>query len=101
MTAARMAREALEGKGDWLDAVRDAVSSALSSSAECRELARRLALGAEDFKGAEEGLRAAVLSGAGAALSALLSERTVGGIRRSAGSAAGRCGAGRGARSAC
>ena len=74
MTAGRMAREALEGKGDWLDAVRDAVSSALSSSAECRELARRLALGAEDFKGAEEGLRSAVLSGAGSALSALLSD---------------------------
>ena len=65
MTAARMAREALEGKREWFDAAREVVSSA-----ECRELA----LGAEDFKAAEEGLRAAVLSGAGAALSLLLSE---------------------------
>ena len=74
MTAASMAREALEGKRDWREAVREEVSSALSSSAGCRALAAGLASGEEDFKTAEEALRAAVLSGAGLALSALLSE---------------------------
>ena len=50
------------------------MSSALSSSAECRALALRVASGGEDFKAAEEGLRASVLSGTCGALSALLSE---------------------------
>ena len=66
MTAARMAREALEGKRGWREAVREEVSSALSSSPECRELALRVALGLEDFKAVEQGLRAAVQRGAGA-----------------------------------
>ena len=74
MTAARMAREALEGKCDWVDAVREEVESALLSSAECQGLALRLASGGGDFKAAEEGLRMAVLSGVGAALARLLSE---------------------------
>ena len=74
MTAARMAREALEGKRGWFDAVREEVEAALLSSAECQGLALCLASGGEDFKGAEEGLRAAVLSGAGAALAQLVSE---------------------------
>ena len=88
MTAARMAREALEGKRDWREAVREEVSSALSSSPECRELALRVALGLEDFKAAEECLRAAVLQGACGALSLLLSEAD--GRRDSA--ACGKCG---------
>ncbi len=74
MTAGRMAREALEGKREWREAVREEVSSALSSSAECRALALRVASGGEDFKAAEEGLRASVLSGTCGALSVLLSE---------------------------
>ena len=52
MTTGRMAREALEGKREW----REAVSAALSSSLECRALALRAASGGEDFKAAEEGV---------------------------------------------
>ena len=74
MTAGSMAREGLEGKREWQDVVRERVLAALASSPECRELASRLASGEADFKAAEEGLRAAVLSGAGAGLSLLLSE---------------------------
>ena len=74
MTAARMAQGALEGKREWFDVVREKVESALSSSAECQELALRLASGVEDFKATEEGLRTAVLAGACAALARLLSE---------------------------
>ena len=62
-----MAWQVLEGKREWQDADREMVSSP-----ECRELASLLASGEEDFKAAEEGLRAAVLWGVG--LSALLSE---------------------------
>lgn len=88
MTAASMAREALEGKREWQDAVREEVSSALSSSVDCRALAARLSSGEEDFKAAEEALRTAVLSGAGLALSVLLSEAD--GLRNSA--ECGKCG---------
>ena len=88
MTAARMAREALEGKREWREAVREEVSSALLSSPECRELALGLALGGEDFKAAEEALREAVLLGVRDALSVLLSEAD--GRRDSAG--CGECG---------
>ena len=101
MTAARMAREALEGKREWQEAVREEVSSALSSSVECRALAARLAFGEEDFKASEEALRAAVLSGAGWRCRCCCRRRTVFGIRRSAGSAAARCVVGRGGRRRC
>ena len=72
MTAGSMAREALEGKRDWREAVREEVSRALSSSPECRALALRAASGEEGFKAVKEGLRASVLSGACGVLSLLL-----------------------------
>ena len=80
MTAARIVREALEGKREWREAVREEVSAALLSSPECRELALGLALGGEDFKAAEEALQEAVLLGVGDALSVLLSAG-LGGVR--------------------